>query len=228
MKPEQQAIFDTVPERLFQSIRASDEGGCLELLTKAKEAGHDLNAFEERGGQTLLMVAARQGHVPLMKLLLEQGVAVDAQNGTGMTALHIAAWKGHYDAVSCLLQAGGEWFIQDLYGRNALMTAALRGDLAVVKLLLEHAVRKQPLLIEMLDNNDFTALGHAVREGHADVCEALVMEGWADFRDVTRISSTGESFSQIAEGHGHRECITLFEVRNSKAGGCREAEHGVV
>ncbi|HZL26366.1 MAG TPA: ankyrin repeat domain-containing protein [Acidobacteriaceae bacterium] len=53
-------------------------------------------------GWTLLMLAAVEGAVPLGRLLIERGAAVDAKNGKGESALSIATNRG-YDLFVALL-----------------------------------------------------------------------------------------------------------------------------
>ena len=68
------------------------------------KAGADL----ELGASTPLMEAAQEGHLDLVKYLLENGALVNAQTGTGDTALTYACENGHTDVSDLLLQYNAE------------------------------------------------------------------------------------------------------------------------
>ena len=60
-------------------------------------------------GQTLLMVAAKEGATECaMALLARVGDEVNAQDDDGFTALHLAAYHGHHQVVSFLVHAGAD------------------------------------------------------------------------------------------------------------------------
>ena len=81
---------------------------CLPIVERLLKAGADA---KERGpnGETLLMFAARNGRVDLVKRLVAAGVDVNAREMLrGTTALMWAAEQHHPDAVKALLEAGAD------------------------------------------------------------------------------------------------------------------------
>ena len=52
--------------------------------------------------------ASWNGHIEVVKLLLERGAKVDFEEGEGFTALLIATMRGHSDLVKILLEAGAD------------------------------------------------------------------------------------------------------------------------
>jgi len=66
----------------------------------------DVNAREQRYGDTALMWAAVAGHVDVVRLLIEAGADVRAVDDEGVTALHLARAKGHAEVAAALLAAG--------------------------------------------------------------------------------------------------------------------------
>lgn len=70
-----------------------------------------------------LVRAGGSGDVPLLRELLEVGVAVDAVDATGRTALRAAARAGLLAAVEMLLAAGADVNAVDDFGEDALHEA---------------------------------------------------------------------------------------------------------
>jgi ankyrin repeat protein len=66
----------------------------------------DPNAREDHRGQSALMWAATEGHVEVVRALIEAGADVTARSKQGWTALLFAARDGRMDVVRALLDAG--------------------------------------------------------------------------------------------------------------------------
>lgn len=66
----------------------------------------DVNAREQRYGDTALMWAAVAGHADVVRLLIEAGADVRAVDDEGVTALHLARANGHTEVAAALLAAG--------------------------------------------------------------------------------------------------------------------------
>eukprot|EP00913_Durusdinium_trenchii_P025315 g23765.t1 len=80
---------------------------------------------------TPLLLAAREGHLAVVQLLVEHRAELECQAATGATALSIASRMGHSEVVHGLLQAKAEI-------GQALSVAAQAGHLPIVELLCEH------------------------------------------------------------------------------------------
>jgi len=57
-------------------------------------------------GDPPLHIAARRGHAPIVRLLLERGADPNASDADGRTAMHMAAWRGHLDVIRALAAGG--------------------------------------------------------------------------------------------------------------------------
>ena len=85
-----------------------------------------------------LTLAARRGEVPMLRLLLDAGAAVDARDAGGRSALALAAAEGHPEAARTLLAGGADPNAADADGATPLMLAAYYGHADIVHLLLTH------------------------------------------------------------------------------------------
>ena len=64
-------------------------------------------------GVTPLWIAAHNGHLKIVRFLVEVGAAKDQANNSGVTPLWIAAHNGHLMIVRFLLEVGAareQWF----------------------------------------------------------------------------------------------------------------------
>jgi hypothetical protein len=88
-------------------------------------------------GATPLILAARRGHIPVMKLLFSFGASPNESDAHGMTALHHTARGGKLAAARLLVS---EWEAVpdpgDTAGRTPLMLAAMHDHVPVLRFLL--------------------------------------------------------------------------------------------
>ncbi|MBL8151042.1 MAG: ankyrin repeat domain-containing protein [Blastocatellia bacterium] len=98
------------------------------IITEAMiKKGAEVNVVAH-GGLTPVMIATRQTYqdsFDTIKLLLEAGAKVDAQNKTGVTALMFAAGAAASNKVGLLLSRGANVNLQDKNGLTALMYASM-------------------------------------------------------------------------------------------------------
>ena len=109
-----------------------------ELLRVAGGAASQFVDSQDAAGWTPLALAAANGHVEVVELLLTQ-YDVDANRKVdwGRTPLSVAAEKGHETVVKLLLERKDiEADAKDLFGQTPLSFAAEKGHETVVKLLL--------------------------------------------------------------------------------------------
>jgi len=98
---------------------------------------HSSDIFCDSIGMSALHWAAANGHEATVRLLLDCGAHIGAQNSRGWTALHWAAKSGREATVRLLLERGAHAGAQDINGWTALHRAAERGRMAIVQLLRE-------------------------------------------------------------------------------------------
>jgi ankyrin repeat protein len=120
---------------------------------------------------TALHYAAASGSKSSVRILLQAGAAVTAQQAQGLTALHWAAHKGHVDALSLLLDHMAPLNASAEEGATPLHLAANRGHLAAVRILLERGCKRK--VFAVWDGVEGTAAEMARAKNHARVARAI-------------------------------------------------------
>jgi hypothetical protein len=109
--------------------------------------------------QKTIDYASQNGHLSVVKLLLESGANVHADDND---AIILASQNGHLDVVKLLLEYGSDVHEQNNY---AIQYASQNGHLYVVKLLLESGAD--------IHANDNYAIRMESKYGHLDVVKLL-------------------------------------------------------
>ncbi|XP_076982746.1 ankyrin repeat domain-containing protein 63 isoform X1 [Tamandua tetradactyla] len=137
--------------------------------------------------RSIIDCRAEQGRTPLMvavglpdpalrarfvRLLLEQGAAVNLRDERGRTALSLACERGHLDAVQLLVQFSGDPEAADAAGNSPVMWAAACGHGAVLEFLVR-SFRRLGLRLDRTNRAGHTALQLAAARGHGTCVQAL-------------------------------------------------------
>jgi len=153
---------------------------------------------KDSGGWTPLHVAARNGDVDLVQLLIEQGVVKHAQDGGGCTSLHIAAEHGDVNVARLLLEHGADTEAQDNCGNTPLHTAAFHNREAALQLLIEHESK-----MEAQNNNGYTAFHIAALYDHKSAVYLLLEHG----AEPSAQDKTGKTAFQLAVTRDNKEAL---------------------
>jgi ankyrin repeat protein len=173
-------------------------GGFLEVADYLIKHGADI----ELGASTPLMEAAQEGHLDLVKFLLENKADVHAQTQTGDTALTYACENGHTDVAEVLLYFGAELEHLSEGGRTPLMKACRAGHICTVKFLIQ----KGADVNRQTTNNDHTPLSLACAGGHQQVVELLLAHGADPFH---KLKDNSTMLIEAAKG-GHTGVVQLL------------------
>ena len=89
-----------------------------------------------RGGWTPLIAASQNGHLAVVRYLVEQGADMEKTNRDDWTPLMIASYCGHLEVMRYLLEQGANRDKANIYGYTSLHWAAFYGHLEIAKLLM--------------------------------------------------------------------------------------------
>ncbi|KAK3838316.1 MAG: Glycerophosphoryl diester phosphodiesterase family-domain-containing protein [Linnemannia elongata] len=121
---------------------------------------------------TPLSIACRLGHVEAVRLLIQYGADLDAQDEDGESCLIIASKNGHVECVKLLISGAKKGANLELrerfYGWTALHLAAIENHPEVIKVLLEAGANP-----DVFDFSSWTPHEHAVFAAN-NVCAALL------------------------------------------------------
>jgi len=142
-------------------------------------------------GLTPLHIAAQNGHIGLVRLLLEKGAIVNAETPEGLTALFFAAENGHDEVVCLLLQNRAIIDIKDNNCALPLHVATAGGYEVVTNLLLQCNAD-----VNVQDCQNITSLHLAASGGYESIVRSLLQHR----ADVSAHTRTGRTPLDVACG----------------------------
>ncbi len=160
-------IFSAAPalaasyDDALNAARLGDTGSLVDLLKR----GLDPDTVDPQGN-TLLILAAREGNAETAAALLKYRAKANYRNSAGDSALMLAVLRGHDKVVEALLAGGAQ---VNNEGWAPLHYAAFEGRAGLVDRLL--AAGADP---KALAPNQANALMLAARNGHIDVVRRLL------------------------------------------------------
>ncbi|XP_077502439.1 ankyrin repeat-rich membrane spanning [Amblyomma americanum] len=156
----------------FTSAAAAINAGDLHSLERSLNSKIVSPDERDENGQTLLMIAAQCGQLPIVEELIRQGADVHLEDLDNWTALLNAAKEGYTDVVSELVMHNADIEHRDMGGWTALMWACYKGHTETAKYLLE-----QGAFPNVHDLNHMSCLIWAAGRGHQSTVGDLLSYG---------------------------------------------------
>jgi ankyrin repeat protein len=161
----------------------------------------DEGALQPKDFPNVLFIAAQQGNIDTVELLIARGVRLDAQNADHNTALMIAAQRGHMSIVHALINAKASLVKADKEGRTALHLATAANHAGVVHVLLQ-ARAKLKLSVHELSEAMLVATHH----GNAHLIPAFILAG----ANPNTVHESGETCLLWAAGNKQPEVVNAL------------------
>jgi len=179
----------------------------MQVVEALLEAGARVTEVDN-DGRVPVVLAAQEGHLSVVRTLIEVGrTPVESRGHDGRTALRAAAGADNcFELICYLVQVGSDVNARDADGRSALYTLSVEGQTEAAAWLLRAGA--DPM---STDTEGRTALHAAAWHGHRDLVSLLL-----DHRvDPDACDIEGRTALQSAAWQGHTSVVTLLLERGA-------------
>uniref|UniRef100_A0A3B3SRK2 E3 ubiquitin-protein ligase MIB2 n=1 Tax=Paramormyrops kingsleyae TaxID=1676925 RepID=A0A3B3SRK2_9TELE len=156
-------------------------------------------------GKTALQVAAHQGHMEVVKVLLQATSNIEVKDEDGDTALHYTAFGNQAEIARLLLSKGAKVNLLNNSMCTALHIAVNKGFTDVVRVLLEHAAD-----VNLQDSYGDTPLHDAIAKDFRNIIEILTVVPNIDF---TQQNNRGFNLLHHASLKGNKLATEMILAR---------------
>lgn len=189
-----QLVYSGAYDDMLRAVNTRDAAQVSALIQR----GMDVNTTDP-DGNTLLMLAARNGDNQILEILLTNKPNILKINKYGDSALMLAALRGHLQSVRALVAAGADI---DPVGWTPLIYAAFEGYREIVEFLLTLDID-----IDAQSASGISALMAASRNGHLEIAHLLLRQG----ADVNLVNQDNKTAMGIALAGKHSDIASLLQ-----------------
>lgn len=177
---------------------AAAHGRHEEVSQLLQEGRYDIDAPTRAKRWTALMLACEEGHLEVVKRLLDRKLDINARNDAGRTALHIAAYQKQNSVVSALLERRpfpAKVNVKDNLGRTPFIYAASEGHTDNVRTLLYWGAA-----LDGLTWGGWTPLHLAASKDRIETVKCLVQQGANQRLRILKGDKAGLLAKEVAVG----------------------------
>lgn len=198
-------LNDRVEPNGYTALMEAASLGCLFVAQELINHGATVNIFGKCRRTfryfTALHLAAGQGRVAMVNLLLDNGADINLPDPEGYTPLMMSLMFGYIACATNLLQRtpAPDMSLVNTHGDSALTLAALVGPPNMLQLLLNHNAD-----ISHQNNEGYTAIMISAQNDLADCVRFLQQTGSVD---VNATNNRGDTALMVAAETGHMRSL---------------------
>ncbi|XP_073508004.1 ankyrin repeat domain-containing protein 26 isoform X8 [Phyllobates terribilis] len=199
----QSAGYELKEKELSKVHRAASSGD----VAKIRQLLHkqDVNQVDKEN-RTPLHLACANGHLDVVKLLVENKAKLNACDNDNRSPVMKAIQCQHEACATVLLEHRADPNVVDINENAALHLAALIPSMPIAVQLLEHGAN-----INAINKDGCTPLILAITENHQEMVELLVKEG----ADLNLWDNNGRTPLMIAASNGHISLVKYLLQNNA-------------
>ena len=215
-------------DNLIKAVRAGKAEEVTAELSKCDDPTSLLEQFTRETCMTPLMLAASEGHVRVMELLVKKGAKLDTMSHTdfisdkSVSALMTAARSNQVRAVQTLISLGADVNLQNKNGSSALLLACkCKGiNTKIVDELLSNGASCNPTegssksLLQAVIDNDNVYIAKILLKHGATVCSSDLYEACYK-RNFTMVEVLLQSYSKDEINNTHHGFLSPLLVASS-------------
>ena len=197
------ALYDAVENREIDVVADLLRSGVdVNVSVEIESATHIWGNIVE----TPLHVAANNGDLEIVELLIKAGANVNVLDGENNTPLYWASYHGHVDVVRLLCNQKADTSIAQKFGWTPLIGASGEGHSDVVNILIEVNAN-----LNACNDNGNTSLMVASRKGYLDVVEILIIAN----ADTNIKNRDGKTAIDCALSFGKSKVVDYLESQGT-------------
>ena len=181
-------------------IKAAERGDLQSIRYSIEKEHNSANIFIDNN-RSPLYIAAKCGHLQIVKYLISKGAKYDVRTSQNAIPLHVAAQEGHLPVVEFLVNVGSdiESTMDGMF--TPLYIASLKGHEKVVDYLLKKGANT-----EAKNSSGVTPLSIASQSGFLDIVKLLVQKG----ANINSKDNNGNTPLYFAASKGHIDIVDFL------------------
>jgi ankyrin repeat protein len=208
-------------QEIFTAVINRDISKVQSILDADKEAVN----LKKGNGNTPLHIAADNGYLDIVKLLISFGADIDNKNNGNRSPLFYAMRSNHMDIVNVLVDKGAEMTLKEAAAcgftelieqqiaegidpNTLLHSAAFGGQNDIVDLLIKNGAD-----VNLKDDNaEFTPIFYAIINNHEEIIDKLIRNG----AELNIKDKNGDSPLDVAKAIGNDRVISKLTDLGAK------------
>lgn len=184
------------------TLNEQEQRKILKILLEEKDAKPNFTGDTE---ESPIHIAALQGNIEALYMLLRFGASVNVKDENGITPIFGAAWCGSVEIMKILLSSKAEVQVSDNSGSTPLHVAAMKGNAEIVKMLIDAGANANA--VGSVLTYDDTPLHLAAWCGNIETINHLIKAG----AELDAMDYNNNTPLKIAESKGHSEAAELLK-----------------